>query len=69
MNLCVSRGFALGGGARVEAIFEMFNVMNASNPARGASPVAGELETNSVGENAVASRSERHRRRPVVQPD
>jgi hypothetical protein len=34
MNLRVSRGFALGGGgARVEAIFEMFNVLNASNPA------------------------------------
>ena len=33
MNLRVSRGFALKGRARVEAIGEVFNLMNASNPA------------------------------------
>jgi len=33
MNLRVSRGFKLGGTARVEAIAEIFNLLNASNPA------------------------------------
>jgi hypothetical protein len=33
MNLRVSRGFALGlGSARVEAIAEVFNLLNAKNP-------------------------------------
>ena len=33
LNLRVSKGFALFGGARVEAIGEVFNVFNAKNPA------------------------------------
>jgi hypothetical protein len=33
MNLRVSYGFKLGGTARVEAIGEIFNLLNASNPA------------------------------------
>ena len=33
MNLRVSRGFSIGGKARVEAIGEIFNLLNASNPA------------------------------------
>lgn len=33
LNLRVSKGFALVGGTRVEAIAEIFNVLNAKNPA------------------------------------
>ncbi|MEO8678270.1 MAG: TonB-dependent receptor [Vicinamibacterales bacterium] len=33
LNLRVSRSFGLGGSARIEAIGEVFNLMNASNPA------------------------------------
>jgi hypothetical protein len=33
MNLRVSRSFALGGRARIEAIGEIFNLFNAKNPA------------------------------------
>ena len=33
MNLRVSRGFRLGGNARIEAIGEIFNLLNAKNPA------------------------------------
>lgn len=33
LNLRVSRAFSLPGGARIEAIGEVFNVLNASNPA------------------------------------
>ena len=32
MNLRVSRGFSLGGSARIEAIGEVFNLLNAKNP-------------------------------------
>ena len=32
MNLRVSRGFSLGGSARIEAIAEVFNLLNAKNP-------------------------------------
>jgi outer membrane receptor protein involved in Fe transport len=32
LNLRVSRAFSLGGSIRIEAIGEMFNVLNASNP-------------------------------------
>ena len=32
MNLRVSRGFRLGGNARIEAIGEVFNLLNAKNP-------------------------------------
>src|SRR6185295_1906015 len=32
MNLRVTKGFQLGGGSRVEAIAEVFNLLNAKNP-------------------------------------
>jgi carboxypeptidase family protein len=32
MNLRLSKGFGLGGGARIEAIGEVFNLLNAKNP-------------------------------------
>src|SRR4029077_1654697 len=32
LNLRVSKGFGLGGGARVEAIAEVFNLLNAKSP-------------------------------------
>jgi hypothetical protein len=35
LNLRVSRPFRLGGSVRLEAIAEMFNVLNATNPALG----------------------------------
>ena len=32
LNLRISRGFSAGGSARVEAIAEVFNLLNAKNP-------------------------------------
>src|SRR5438093_6414499 len=43
LNLRVSKGFRIGGTARVEAIAEMFNLFNALNP--GGSSSAGDRKS------------------------
>ena len=76
MNLRVSRGFRLGGNARIEAIGEIFNLLNAKNPAftivnnqrarRSCSPtrmrVTSSRASSASARSASASRSSPDRR-------